>query len=178
MPNLVYEAYINSPQWKRRRASFMAIRGNGSCKICRARSRLHVHHMSYTHFGDEPDEDLVTLCEPHHALVHNFHRGSGMSLRRATLHIVEREMGKPPPRLTLTPPSKNPPVKKSPTKKQKKKKNPSGRQQRQRKQREAAKRNETTQTLGPWQGREGVARKALVVSAGRNQRSKRRRAKR
>ena len=112
--NRRYLEYINSARWQTRRRAFMAIRGNGSCAVCRTRSKLHVHHLHYNNLGEELDQDLMTLCEGHHAMVHNLQRSTGMTLPRATQTIVQGERGKTAPDLTPTAPPKPRQKKKAP----------------------------------------------------------------
>lgn len=61
--------------------------------MCGAIERLHVHHLDYSHLGDEPDEDLLTLCEPHHFGLHEFYEANRdrMTLREASsVYVSER----------------------------------------------------------------------------------------
>lgn len=67
--NNFYENYITkSPIWKHKRLLRLKI-DKFQCRTCRNTENLEVHHLSYEHLGDEPIEDLITLCkECHHAI--------------------------------------------------------------------------------------------------------------
>lgn len=64
-----YNEYIQSAKWKEKRNRRVAI-DRYRCQKCGSTSKLNVHHLSYEHLGDEPMEDLITLCESCHAAVH------------------------------------------------------------------------------------------------------------
>lgn len=56
-----YGAYLNSPEWRKRRND--ALRRDGfRCQRCSATRRLQVHHLTYVRVGHEDPDDLVTLC--------------------------------------------------------------------------------------------------------------------
>lgn len=59
-----YVDYIDSPEWKEKRHSIL-IRDSYTCQIC-GNAGNNVHHLSYAHFGNEYDFELVTLCENCH----------------------------------------------------------------------------------------------------------------
>ena len=67
---LSHAKYINSAEWHKKRALVLS-RDNNQCQHCGSTEFLHVHHLSYKNFKDEPLEDLVTLCKYCHARVHN-----------------------------------------------------------------------------------------------------------
>jgi hypothetical protein len=56
------------PAWKKSRATILK-RDLHSCVICRTIANLHVHHRDHDPTNDDPD-NLVTLCDQCHALVH------------------------------------------------------------------------------------------------------------
>jgi hypothetical protein len=62
-----YLAYLNSAKWKRMRIRILE-RDRWLCG-CGARAE-QVHHLSYKRFGNEDDEDLVSVCGPCHRKVH------------------------------------------------------------------------------------------------------------
>lgn len=64
-----YHIYINSPEWKELGKRIKKRDGN-ECLICCSRKRLNVHHGTYERLGKELDEDLFTLCERCHVLLH------------------------------------------------------------------------------------------------------------
>ena len=67
--------YLNSTQWQKKRERIFS-EFYHTCPICAREGRtynrtpLNLHHISYAHLGDEPDHDLVPLCEYHHNLIH------------------------------------------------------------------------------------------------------------
>lgn len=69
-----YHQYINSPAWINRAKALKE--KIGKCQLCSDTTLLQVHHNSYEHLGNEPDEDLIVLC----AICHNFfHRSKAMA---------------------------------------------------------------------------------------------------
>lgn len=64
-----YKKYLKSPQWKALRRNVLD-RDNGRCTQCRGTQRLHVHHLHYSTFESEDLDDLVTLCEDCHNVLH------------------------------------------------------------------------------------------------------------
>lgn len=56
-----YRRYIASPEWRWKRYEKIRSVG-GRCERCRSAADLHVHHLSYKNFGNEPPEDLQVLC--------------------------------------------------------------------------------------------------------------------
>jgi hypothetical protein len=60
-----YEAYIASESWRRKRQAVLE-RDNHQCQTCLATERLEVHHKTYSALGNEPLEDLITLCKDCH----------------------------------------------------------------------------------------------------------------
>lgn len=59
-----YNKYILSEEWKiiRRR---ILIRDNFTCKICKGEA-VDVHHLTYAHFKNELDFELISLCRNCH----------------------------------------------------------------------------------------------------------------
>lgn len=70
-----YTEYMTSMKWDARRWKAQKRVGYQCEKVCDdglrcpERHGLHVHHLSYEHFGDELDEELQVLCPDHHAVV-------------------------------------------------------------------------------------------------------------
>jgi hypothetical protein len=62
-----YDAYLKSHEWEVKRIAAIERAGH-KCQICSSTDRLHVHHNSYEHLGNEPDCDLVALCNGCHLL--------------------------------------------------------------------------------------------------------------
>lgn len=68
---LPYRAYLQTPEWKRRRNRALA-RASWRCEQpgCTSTESLEVHHRRYDRLGAEPDEDLCVLCYGHHHALH------------------------------------------------------------------------------------------------------------
>jgi 5-methylcytosine-specific restriction endonuclease McrA len=64
-----YHAYLASPKWKAKRDAVFQ-RENGLCQGCREEPIEHVHHMTYTHCGDELLYQLIGLCGTCHNKSH------------------------------------------------------------------------------------------------------------
>jgi hypothetical protein len=69
-----YNEYIKSPAWAAKRRQVL-IRDNYRCFDCGTSTRLQVHHITYKHLGNEPLEDLITLCTDCHTQRHDESRG-------------------------------------------------------------------------------------------------------
>jgi len=81
-----YTAYLRSPHWQRRRASFRVL--HRSCRRCRSKRRLAVHHRTYRNLGHEPARDLVLLCKRCHSLVHRVQHRERISVEAATAKVL------------------------------------------------------------------------------------------
>lgn len=65
-----YQEYMQSELWRRKRTRILA-RDNYRCQKCGSAINLRVHHIRYPEcFGDESDDDLITLCDSCHQEVH------------------------------------------------------------------------------------------------------------
>lgn len=67
-----YKEYIKSEEWKVKRKEVLE-RDKFKCRLCGAKGteyNLHVHHNSYDNLGNEPLEDLITLCKKCHETYH------------------------------------------------------------------------------------------------------------
>jgi 5-methylcytosine-specific restriction endonuclease McrA len=64
-----YEAYLLSPEWDDRRALVLK-RARGICEGCGEVPATEVHHLTYTHVGNELLWQLVAVCRNCHARVH------------------------------------------------------------------------------------------------------------
>jgi hypothetical protein len=63
-----YHAYLDSPQWRRRRNEAVQ-RASGKCEIC-DQSSTEVHHLNYQRVGAELPHDLLAVCRACHELIH------------------------------------------------------------------------------------------------------------
>lgn len=66
-----YDEYIRSPKWLQKRLAALA-RAGYKCQLCSSTIKLHTHHNSYDHLGNEPMEDLCVMCERCHSLYHKW----------------------------------------------------------------------------------------------------------
>lgn len=68
---VLYEAYINSSAWEKKRQLVLE-RDDHTCRKCgrKQTSGLHVHHLTYRYFHEEPIGDLITLCKKCHENEH------------------------------------------------------------------------------------------------------------
>jgi hypothetical protein len=64
-----YDAYLQTPEWKARRAKVLK-RCGGICEGCRDAPATVAHHLTYDHVFDELLFELVGLCQPCHDKAH------------------------------------------------------------------------------------------------------------
>ena len=64
-----YNAYLETPEWKRRRRAVL-LRDEGMCQGCRIRQATQVHHLTYERVGEEMLFDLVSICDQCHETLH------------------------------------------------------------------------------------------------------------
>lgn len=67
-----YSDLLKNPKWQKKRLEIMQ-RDNWICRSCNdAESELHVHHLCYSEEKpwNEPDENLITLCDTCHRAIH------------------------------------------------------------------------------------------------------------
>lgn len=64
-----YDLYMTSAAWKVKRAQRIVDDG-GQCTRCGSSDDLQVHHLNYNRLGDEPMDDLRTLCKVCHQKEH------------------------------------------------------------------------------------------------------------
>ena len=65
-----YDAYLESPQWRRRRELVLR-RARSTCEGCGERRATQVHHLSYDRVSTEMLFELVAVCDRCHASIHN-----------------------------------------------------------------------------------------------------------
>ena len=68
-----YEEYLKSPQWAGIREQII-YRDGGACRICGEKEKLEVHHIRGKHRFHERNhpEDLITLCDACHQMIHRY----------------------------------------------------------------------------------------------------------
>jgi len=64
-----YHSYIKSDTWRAVRTRKLQSCGY-ACEACGDKNHMHIHHLTYERLGDEPDCDLMALCESCHHLSH------------------------------------------------------------------------------------------------------------
>lgn len=70
-----YRAYLRTPAWQQKRVKVFE-RAKGICEGCGEVPATVVHHLTYSHMGDELLFQLVALCRPCHDKAHPEHRDS------------------------------------------------------------------------------------------------------
>ena len=104
----VYERYINSKAWAKKRAQYWRSAGR-SCKVkgCDSTSDLQVHHHTYERLGKEHLLDLVGVCQAHHREIHTLHDATGRkeSLTRVTERVTGLNLRKTQVQKTTLPTS-------------------------------------------------------------------------
>lgn len=70
-----YQKYLQSPEWAAKRRQILD-RDKHKCQTCLSgrEVRLEVHHKSYEHLGNEPLEELITLCNICHDAITSSNR--------------------------------------------------------------------------------------------------------
>jgi hypothetical protein len=64
-----YEAYLQTPEWREKRARVLE-RAGGVCEGCGERRPVHAHHLTYERVGDEMLFDLAAVCRDCHEKLH------------------------------------------------------------------------------------------------------------
>jgi hypothetical protein len=64
-----YHEYLKSPEWKAFRKRVFEHYGK-KCAECKRTKHLHIHHKTYENVFNEKLEDVIVLCEIHHAKIH------------------------------------------------------------------------------------------------------------
>jgi hypothetical protein len=85
-----YDAYIKSPEWRRKRLEFINQHPTKKC-FCGTSKKLHVHHATYDRLGNENFGDLRLVCEPCHDMIHYYHKNAGLphTLEEATDNYIK-----------------------------------------------------------------------------------------
>ncbi len=64
-----YDEYLQSPEWREKRLQVLERDGH-TCQVCCISGRdVEVHHLTYRSLGDEPLEDLITVCKACHHVI-------------------------------------------------------------------------------------------------------------
>jgi len=91
LTKLDYNEYIKSDAWRLKRSERLAI-GNHKCAYCCTRKRIQVHHLTYERIGNELMEDLVPLCETHHAKIERIIKSGKMKRTGHPLLLLTETM--------------------------------------------------------------------------------------
>lgn len=67
-----YESYLETGKWKRIRQRVLK-RAGGICEGCGQQQATQVHHLNYSHVGEEFMFELVAVCRDCHARLHPDH---------------------------------------------------------------------------------------------------------
>lgn len=81
-----YQARLLLPDWREEIRPAVLRRCGGICQGCGIRKAVHVHHVTYEHFGNEFLFELIGLCEECHARIHrqaDLHGGPAHEQRTA-----------------------------------------------------------------------------------------------
>jgi hypothetical protein len=62
------DPYYSSDEWMKRRELVLK-RDENICQSCLNRPATQVHHLTYSHFRNEPLFDLVAICQPCHEII-------------------------------------------------------------------------------------------------------------
>jgi hypothetical protein len=63
------QKYLKTLHWEERRVRALEL-STYQCECCHSGGGLHVHHLSYHNLFDEPDVDLMVLCNDCHRKAH------------------------------------------------------------------------------------------------------------
>ena len=76
-----YSRYLKSDEWAAKRAERLLLDDN-KCALCDRPNGtrkdgvtpiLQIHHISYQRLGNEPMEDLISVCARCHKLLHRYY---------------------------------------------------------------------------------------------------------
>lgn len=83
-----YKIYINSIHWENRKNSYWQ-NHKRECAKCQSIKIVQLHHCFYRngHYGKEPDEDLIPLCQNHHKEFHEKY-GVKKNMKRETQEFI------------------------------------------------------------------------------------------
>ena len=101
MSNSFYEFYLRSDAWKSKRLQVLE-QDNWKCLMCDAiesgryaKEDLQVHHRHYRNLGDEPLEDLSSICPECHDAITNVHRRRRYSDKKLSPSSEDFQVSKP-----------------------------------------------------------------------------------
>jgi hypothetical protein len=68
--SISYAEYLQTEWWDKVRRARLRIAGY-QCELCKAKTKLHVHHKTYDNLWNEKREDVMALCPDCHAFLHD-----------------------------------------------------------------------------------------------------------
>ena len=80
-----YHTYMASKEWHDKK-QLVKQRDGYECRYCRNMTTLEVHHKSYELLGNEPLEDLLTLCRKCHVNLHQLMKENALE------HVRDRPL--------------------------------------------------------------------------------------
>jgi formamidopyrimidine-DNA glycosylase len=86
-----YLGYLASPKWAAKRTEVFK-RDGYACRLCSSQDGISVHHKTYRHLGNEPLEELITLCNACHDEIHSS-RTPTETVAAATVRVVASKVG-------------------------------------------------------------------------------------
>jgi hypothetical protein len=91
-----YLDYIQSDEWRMRKAIIIEERGY-ACEECGCTDEhLQLHHLTYDRLGAELDEDLQLLCHDCHEIADEVRVGETIYERAKATYIEKKYDGDPP----------------------------------------------------------------------------------
>lgn len=89
-----YDDFLKSKAWEKKKdalySALKAIKQKNVCFFCESKAYKHVHHINYTDpLGEEELYNLLVLCKPCHADVHNYQKVNLCTIEEATLKYCE-----------------------------------------------------------------------------------------
>ncbi|MBS3904782.1 MAG: hypothetical protein KGZ39_05605 [Simkania sp.] len=91
-----YHRYIQSTAWQLKRLEYQLSKKPQHCLICHD-EHYQLHHITYKNLGNEPLEDLMPLCDPHHLAVHNWLKAHRSPVERSGQALMALRDPKPRP---------------------------------------------------------------------------------
>lgn len=84
-----YHEYLLSPEWKEFRKKAFEHYGK-KCAHCKRTKRLQIHHKTYINIFNEKLEDVMILCELHHARIHGIKLGKPIKKKKRKKSKIEK----------------------------------------------------------------------------------------
>lgn len=86
---ITYAKYMNSKLWDSVKNRYFQ-RNARKCAVCESSKHIHLHHMVYGKWGEEPDDHLIPLCKVHHDGYHAAH-GTKRNMLSSTWRYIKTE---------------------------------------------------------------------------------------